>query len=132
MKNGESGAQAKKILIVEDEPSISQVCSRTLAAEGFEVDIAANGSLAQDMLGEKDDYDLILADIRTPVMNGKQLYHSITEKHPHLAGKVVFATGDMLDGDTKDFLKQSGRLYLPKPFTPNELKAIVRKALGKV
>ncbi len=78
MKN--SSAEVKRILVVEDEPAISQVCQRALTGEGFEVDIAVNGEVAQEMLGGKD-YDLCLIDIRTPVMNGKQLYQCIQEKH---------------------------------------------------
>ena len=124
MKN--SGASPKRILVVEDEPGINQVCLRVLTSEGFEVDIAINGDVAQDMLGEKD-YDLCLIDIRTPIMNGKQLYQCIQEKHPELIDGVVFTTGDVMGGDTQRFLQQSGRPFLPKPFTPDELKAIVKE-----
>jgi DNA-binding response OmpR family regulator len=120
-----------RILVVEDEPVISRICSQTLIGEGFKVDIAANGSIAEGMLGEKE-YDLILIDIRTPVMNGKELYQSIMERHPELVSGVIFTTGDMLAGDTKSFLEQSGRLFLLKPFTPDELKTIVGKALRQI
>ena len=96
------------------------------------MDIATNGSLAEKVLAEKNDYDLLLVDIRTPIMNGQQLYKSIVEKHQQLADRVIFTTGNVLDGDTGGFLKQSGRLYLPKPFTPDELKTIAREALEKV
>ncbi len=126
-----SGAEARRVLVVEDEPVISRVCSQTLCGEGFEVDIAANGSIAEGML-EKKEYDLILIDIRTPVMNGKQLYQSINDKHPDLTDRVIFTTGDLLGGDTKSFLEQSGRLFLPKPFTPDELKTIVGEALRQI
>ncbi len=129
MKN--SDAQAGRVLVVEDEPVISRVCSQTLRGEGFEVDIAANGNIAEGMLGKKE-YDLILIDIRTPVMNGKQLYQSINDKHPDLTDRVIFTTGDLLGGDTKSFLEQSGRLFLPKPFTPDELKTIVGEALRRI
>jgi CheY-like chemotaxis protein len=126
-----AGVKKKRILVVEDEPVICRVCSETLTGEGLEVDIAANGSLAEGML-EKKRYDLILIDIRTPVMNGKQLYQSIVQKHRELVSRVIFTTGDVLGGDTKSFLEKSGRLYLPKPFTTDELKNIVKEALGRV
>jgi DNA-binding response OmpR family regulator len=129
MKN--SGGTARRILVVEDEPTICRVCSQTLAGERFEVDIAANGSIAEGKLGEKE-YDLILIDIRTPVMNGKQLYQSIVERHPALVSGVIFTTGDLLAGDTESFLEQGGRLFLSKPFTPDELKAIVEEALSRI
>ncbi len=129
MKN--SGANPKRILVVEDEPGINQVCLRALTSEGFEVDIAVNGGIAQDMLGEKD-YDLCLIDIRTPIMNGKQLYQCIQEKHPKLIDGVVFTTGDVMGGDTQCFLGQSGRPFLSKPFTPDELKTIVKETLRQL
>lgn len=129
MKN--SSASVKRVLVVEDEPSISQVCLRALTSEGFEVDIAVHGKIAQNMLGEKD-YDLCLIDIRTPVMNGKQLYQWINEKHPKLLNGVIFTTGDLISGDIRSFLEQSGRPFLPKPFSLDELKTIVRETLRQM
>lgn len=129
MKN--SGAGLKRILVVEDEPAICQVCRRVLTGEGFEVGIAVNGNVAQDMLGEKD-YDLCLIDIKTPVMNGKQLYQVIIGKHPKLANGVIFTTGDVMDGYTQRFLELAGRPFLLKPFTPDELKAIAKEALRRM
>ena len=129
MKNSSAGA--KRILLVEDEPAICQVCLRVLTGEGFEVDIAVNGGVAQDMLREKD-YDLCLIDIKTPVMNGKQLYQVIIGKHPKLASGVIFATGDVIDGYTQRFLELASRPFILKPFTPDELKSIVRETLKQM
>jgi len=129
MKNSSAGA--KRILVVEDEPAISQVCLRTLTSEGFEVDIAVNGAVAQDMLGKKD-YDLCLIDIRTPVMNGRELYQYIKEKYLKLLNGVIFTTGEVMGGDTQSFLEQAARPFLPKPFTPTQLKAIMRETLKEM
>ena len=129
MKN--FGAGAKRILVVEDEPAVSDVCRRVLPSEGFEVDIAVNGKVAQDMLEEKQ-YDLCLMDIKLPTMNGKELYQWLQERHPRLAGRVIFTSGDVMGGDTQSFLEQADRPFLPKPFTPAQLKAIMREALKEV
>lgn len=129
MKN--YGAGVKRILIVEDEPVIGEVCRRTLAGEAFEVDIAVSGRVAQGMLGEKD-YDLILTDIRMPEVGGKQLYQWISDKYPGLAKRVIFITGDVMGGGTHSFLELSGRPYLLKPFTPEELKTIVSETLRQL
>lgn len=129
MKNSSAGR--KRILVVEDEPAIGLVCQRVLAGEGFEVDIAVNGSAAQQMLEEKD-YDLVLIDVRTPVMNGKELYRWIMKEHPRKVNRVIFTTGDVLGGDIESFAKQTARPFLAKPFTPQELEAIVREALKEV
>ena len=126
MKNSSAGT--KRILLVEDEPGITQICQRTLTSEGFEVDIAVNGVVAQDMLGEKD-YELVIIDIRTPVMNGKQLYQYIEERYPWLIDGVIFTSGDVISNDIQYFLKQNGKPFIPKPFTPDELNTTVRETL---
>ena len=125
------GSGVESILVVEDEPAISNVCQRVLTSEGFEVDIAANGEEAQNMI-EKKQYDLCLIDIRTPQMNGKELYQWLKEKHPQLAGRVIFTTGDVMGEDIQSLLEQAARPFLPKPFTPNELKIIARETLREV
>ena len=121
----------KRILVVEDEPAICLVCQRVLTGEGFEVDIAVNGKVAQGMIEEKR-YDLCLIDIRTPAMSGNELYRWLEEKYPRLVGGVIFTTGDVMGGDTKGFLEQTGRPFLPKPFTTDEIKALVKETLRQV
>jgi DNA-binding response OmpR family regulator len=104
------------------------MCERVLNKEGFEVDIAVNGRLAQDMI-KKKQYHICMIDIRTPEINGTELYHWLQKKYPQLANHVVFTTGSLLEEKTRTFIEQSGRPFLPKPFTINELVAIVEEAL---
>ena len=131
MKTPDSSS-VKTILVVEDEPAISGLCLRVLLpGEGYKVDVAVNGRVAQDMIEEKQ-YDLCLIDIRTPKMNGQELYQWLEKKYPQLTSRVIFTTGDVTGGDTKSFLEQAGRPFLPKPFTPAELKAIVQEALKQI
>jgi len=125
------GSGTKRILVVDDEPAICDVCQRVLISEGFEVEIAAQGNVAQDMVEEKR-YDLCLIDIKMPVLNGKELYEWMREKHPHLARRVIFITGSVMGGYTQAFLEQTGRPFLLKPFTPDELKAKVRETLRQL
>ena len=120
-----------KILSVEDEPSIRQVCRRTLTSQGYQVDFAQNGVAAESML-MKGTYDLLLVDIKTPVMDGKQLYRYIKKRYPNLAERVIFTTGDVASDDTQRFLEWAGRPFLPKPFSPDELRAMVRENLQRL
>ena len=126
-----SASDIKRILIVEDEPVIRQVCQRTLAGEGFEVDIAANGKVAQQMLG-RENYDLFIIDIRTPVMDGRQLFQYMEEKRPELVDRVIITSGDLASGDAQSFVERANRPFLPKPFTNDELKALVRETLAQI
>ncbi len=124
-------ANVRRVLVVEDEPAICELCQRVLTGEGFEVDIAANGKLAQDMI-EKKQYAIFLVDIKMPVMGGKELYQWLKEEHPKQISKVIFTSGSVIGKDTMTFIEQTGRLFLPKPFTPDDLKAIVRENLEEV
>jgi DNA-binding response OmpR family regulator len=126
-----SGNLLKRILVVEDEPAICEVCIRVLSDEGFEVDVAENGRIAQGRLGKKD-YILCLIDIRTPIMNGKELYQYIINNHPGMAERVIFTTGDIADDYTQRFLELANRPFLPKPFTIGALREIVREFLKRL
>jgi CheY-like chemotaxis protein len=121
----------RRALVVEDEPVISQICRRILMAEGFDVDIAMNGLIAKKMVDDKS-YDLCLSDIRTPAMDGIQLYEYLEQEHPELARRVVFTTGDVISGYIAQFLEGTKRRFLPKPFTPYELKQVIRDALAEI
>ncbi len=118
----------KRILLVEDEPAICRLCQIVLNGEGFEVDIAVNGKAAQDMIEEKQ-YDLFLFDIKLPVMDGRELYQWLKEKHPKQISRVIFTSGSVLSEDTQLSMEQTGRPFLPKPFTPDELQTIVSNTL---
>ena len=63
------------------------------------------------------------------MVNGKELFQYISEKHPELTDRVIFTTGDLIGGDTQSFLKGTGRPFLPKPFAPAELRAMAKEAL---
>ena len=117
--------KGRSVLVVEDEPCIASVCMRILMAEGFQVDIAVNGEVALDMWREKD-YDLCISDIRTPRMNGIELYRQLEIERPEVVNRFIFTTGDTLNGNIKTFLEETGRPYLPKPFAPENLRAIVK------
>ena len=121
----------KSVLVVEDEPGIARICLRTLTAEGFQVDVAVNGEIGLDMWRKKN-YDLCISDIRTPHMSGIELFQQLENENPEAVKKFIFTTGDVLSGSIKEFLEETGRPYLPKPFTPEDLRAIVRKALVMV
>jgi DNA-binding response OmpR family regulator len=122
---------AKRILVVEDEPSLADMCRIVLTRVGFEVEIAVNGRMAQDMI-EKKQYHLCLIDIRMPKMSGEELYQWLQKKFPKMTNRVVFMTGSVIDGESMAFVGQSGRPLLLKPFTLQELRAVVEEALKQV
>ena len=65
-------------------------------------------------------------------MSGAELYHWLQKKYPQVANQVIFTTGSLIDEKTMTFIEQSGRPFLPKPFTPRELIAVVEEALKQI
>jgi len=121
--------QQQRSLVVEDEPSIARMCIRALGAEGFEVDVAADGKSAQARLSVKGNrYDLCLIDIRTPGMNGIELYQYLKETGSEMTNRVIFTTGDVVNEEIKTFLEETSRPFLPKPFTLDELRSVIKMA----
>ena len=121
-------APSRTALVVEDEPMIARVCKRTLELEGYEVELANNGLIATEMSDMKP-YDLYVSDIRTPEMNGIAFYRHIAATRPDVTGRVIFTTGDILSGDVRAFLEDVKPGFLPKPFTPSELRKVVHSTM---
>lgn len=118
----------KRILVIEDEPTIGLLCKRVLTAGGFDVDVVNNGLDAKKVAEEKD-YALCVSDVRLPGMTGIELYeHWKATKNP-IAERVVFITGDTMSNYIRDFLKKAERSSIMKPFEPEDLVEAVRKAL---
>jgi CheY-like chemotaxis protein len=126
----EKNSGHKTILIVEDEPILGRVCARILEMNGYATTLVTNGLTAKNMV-EKNHYDFCLSDIKTPVMNGMELYKYLKEEIPALAAKTVFMTGDVLSKDVEIFLRESNAPYILKPFTDADLTKIVSEHINK-
>jgi DNA-binding response OmpR family regulator len=110
----------KKVLVVEDEQVIGAICRRVLTKEGFDVILTDDGNKAIKMLAE-NQVDLCLLDIRTPGMDGLELYGHISRNYPSLTSKVIFMTGDSLSKNIQEFAAKAGCRLLEKPFSTQEL-----------
>jgi CheY-like chemotaxis protein len=62
-------------------------------------------------------------------MNGIKLYRHLEAEHTELISAVIFTTGDLLSNDAQQFSNEVNRPFLPKPFTPHELIAVVTETL---
>lgn len=103
-----------RILLIDDDENILKVLGKVLGAEKFELDVASTGREAIRKLG-REDYDLILSDIRMPELDGKQLFAFIDQDMPEYRSKVIFLTGDTGNAETMEFLEAAGCPYLTKP-----------------
>jgi DNA-binding NtrC family response regulator len=123
----DSGDGAKRILVVEDEPEVSLVCSKILNSKSLQVDIAGDGEMAERMLQERD-YILCIIDLGTLMAKDKRLHEYMNEKYPNLLNGAIFTAGGVVAGDTKVLMAQTRRLFLHKPFAPEWLKEMVNTA----
>jgi CheY-like chemotaxis protein len=120
----------QRVLLLEDEPIVGRATARILVNEGFEVDIALNGLIAKDKIDANMQYEIFIFDIKTPGMNGTQLYEYLEQAYPELTKRVIFVTGDSLGASTKTFLDRVKRPFLNKPYTPTQLKNVIQETFA--
>ncbi len=118
----------KTVLVVDDEKYILDFFTEVFHMFPMRVDTAANGRIAMEkMLGT--DYDLIITDFKMPQMSGKELFDWIMQNRPHLAGRIIFVTGDTVSSETRSFFEDKSNRYLAKPFKIEEVKEVIQHTL---
>ena len=119
-----------KILVVDDEGAILNFLNHLLSKWGYEVETVDNVNDALDRL-KGGRYDLILMDVKMPVMSGMDLYRHIEATDSAQAQRVMFITGDVMGRATGDFLNQTGVPYITKPFNIEHLRNSIDQILTK-
>ena len=116
----------KRILVVDDEETVLELLSDLLSSRGHVVEVAGDGRVALDTIRESTDpFDLIISDLRMPKMDGRALYEAVSEIAPDLARRMIFATGDTVIDDLRDFFEEKGNAFISKPFALDELEQII-------
>jgi two-component system, OmpR family, phosphate regulon sensor histidine kinase PhoR len=107
-----------KVLIVDDERGLRTGTKRILQSEGYEVDTAENGTEGIE-LGTKNDYDLIIIDLKMPDIDGIEVLKTIKKARPNTICYIATAFASF---DTAiEATKLGAQSYIPKPFTIEEL-----------
>lgn len=121
-------AEPVNILVVDDEKGIREGCRRILSSEGFNVDTADNGKLGLEKTKE-NSYDLILVDLMMPVMGGLEMMEQVKQIDPSIIFVVI--TGFATVETAVDAMKHGAYDYIPKPFNPDQLLAVINRGLDK-
>jgi two-component system NtrC family sensor kinase len=106
----------KRVLVIDDEEAILDFVAEVLSADGFQVDTARDGDAALRQL-RRQRYDLALCDWKMPGLNGQRLFERVQSDDPATARRFVFMTGDVINRQAEAFLKEHGKVCLPKPFS---------------
>ncbi len=116
-----------KILITEDESALRIFVARALRLDGHETHEAGDGAEGLEKLAE-DKFDLLLSDIRMPVMDGIELAHQAAERHPDM--KILLMTGYAEQRERADDLASKIVDVVQKPFALPEIRRAVARALA--
>lgn len=117
-----------RILIVDDEVIARENLQHVLQKEGYLTAIAENGLKALKVM-ERDEFDLVLTDLKMDRMDGMQLLEKIRSIHPDT--EVIIITGYATVSSAVDAMQRGAYHYIAKPFNFNELRILVKKALEK-
>lgn len=118
-----------RILVADDEDAIRSLMARALMQDGNDVVTARDGVEALDALGRPDArFDLLLADIRMPVMDGIALALATARDHPDVM--IVLMTAYADQRERASGLDRLIHAVLTKPFALDDLRTAVAQALG--
>jgi CheY-like chemotaxis protein len=117
-----------RVLIAEDEQPVRDLLLRALAQDGHEVEGAPDGAAALEQLSASSAFDLLLSDIRMPIMDGIALALAAARDHPFLS--IVLMTGYAGERDRAQGIETLVHDIVLKPFALSDLKQTLRKALA--
>jgi len=116
----------RNILVVDDEAGIRETLAEILTSAKHRVVTASSGREALERMAAKR-FDVIITDIRMPDIDGCAFYREIEERWPEQAARVIFVTGDTLASALREFVSESGRPVLEKPFLPSDVRRVVEE-----
>jgi len=116
------------ILVIDDEEMIRLGCKKILTDMGMKVDTAENGKIGLEAI-QKKQYDMVLIDLMMPGMDGMELLRQIKQIDEKIVSIVI--TGYATIESAVKAVKLGAYDYLPKPFTPDELRTIATKGLQR-
>ncbi len=117
-----------KILVVDDEPGIREMLEIYLKREGYDVTCASNGEKALSCCN-KTFYDVVIADIKMPKMDGMTLLHRVKELYPETVFIMITAFASF--ETAKESMKEDAYDYITKPFDVEEIKRKIDNSLEK-
>jgi CheY-like chemotaxis protein/glycine cleavage system H lipoate-binding protein len=124
-----SNVSKRRILVVDDEITVSKSIRQAILSDEYEVDMALSGEEALKKDVEKP-YDLIITDLMMPGISGLDLLKTLREARPEV--NVIMITGYPTIKTAVESVKMGAFDYLPKPFTPADLRGLVARAFKSV
>lgn len=118
-----------RILLVDDDPTVSQLIIDMLSLDGYVVDAVANGIEALAKI-ETRPYDLVVTDLHMPEMDGAELYLELAKRGAHPPRRIIFLTGTAGTSESHRLVQETGLPLLRKPFNVVELLDLVRNVLS--
>ncbi len=123
-----SDKSKRKILVVDDEITVCKSIRQAILSEEYEVDMALSGeeALKKD---KQSAYDLIITDLMMPGISGLDLLKELKDTRPEVL--VIMVTGYPTIKTAVQSVKMGAFDYLPKPFTPADLRGLVARAFKR-
>ncbi len=119
-----------QLLLVDDEPGLREAVKDYLQDSGFNVQVASNAREGWDLM-QLNIPDLVISDVMMPQVDGYQFLKQLRDDARFKTLPVVFLTAKGMTGDRIQGYQAGVDAYLPKPFDPDELVAIVENLLNR-
>ncbi len=116
-----------RLLIIDDEDVVLKSSLRILRSENYEIDTAPSGIEGLEKATAKK-YDIVITDLKMPKLGGMEILKTLKKEQPDVT--VIIFTGYATVETAREALKNGAFDYIPKPFTPDELRDVVHNAVS--
>jgi DNA-binding NtrC family response regulator len=117
-----------RILVVDDEMIVCESCKRILEEEGYEAETALSGKEAFERM-KANPFDIVITDLKMPGIDGMEVLRTFRKEYPDSI--IIMITGFSTVETAVEAMKLGAFDYIPKPFTPDEVAIVVKKAIEK-
>lgn len=137
MDDGQAQAP-HRVLIIDDEVTIRIALRRFFSRMGWDVEEAANGASALDLLEQECEgpaapsrFSVVVSDLRMPGINGMEMYDRLKSRRPEVINRMIFSTGDLVSEEAAAFVRTTECVVLQKPFELAALRELVERMVSR-
>jgi two-component system NtrC family sensor kinase len=125
-----AGLAARRLLIVDDEESVRDLFGAVLEQDSLRIDMAGTGEEGL-VRALRDEYDLIITDLKMPGLGGSSFYDRLNEQLLEKTPRFIFMTGDILSEETQRLLDRTRSQCILKPFDIHQARAAIHRCLSE-
>ncbi|MCG8608795.1 response regulator [bacterium] len=119
----------KRVLVIDDEEVVRNVCHRSLEKQDYQIELAQNGAQALELM-RKQPFDVVFTDLKMPIMDGVELLETVKRDYPF--SQVIVMTAYATVKSAIEAMKIGAYDFILKPIKPDQIRLVVEKCFERM